>query len=131
MRQLLLGLTAFLTLTVAHGQTNISGGIYSDTSWSKANNPFIITGTVLLHDVTLTVQPGVIVKFANNARLQCSTQNDKIIALGTITDSITFTSNSLSPSPGIYFGIDLAGNRRNIMVSVVRTGFQSKIVVMM
>jgi hypothetical protein len=105
MRRLLLSLAVALIITVAHGQTIITGGIYSDTTWSHANSPFIIYDTVIIHGVTLTIQPGVTVKFQNNGLLQARNNGGRILASGTAADSITFTSNSTSPHAGIYSGI--------------------------
>ena len=108
MKKLLLISAAVLTLTVAHGQTNVSGGIFSNTTWTKVNSPYIVIDTVVVFPgVTLTIQPGVTVKFANNKRIEI--RQAKIIAVGTTVDSITFTSNSSSPAPGIYSGLYLNG----------------------
>lgn len=82
-----------------NGQTNVSGGIYANTTWTLTNSPYIVVDTVVVFPgVTLTIQPGVKVKFNDSMRLENRQAN--IIAIGTITDSITFTSNSSSPSPG-------------------------------
>ena len=52
---------------VAKSQTNVSGGIYSNTTWTFANSPYIVIDTVVVFpNVTLTIEPGVIVKFAKN-----------------------------------------------------------------
>ncbi|HYV93439.1 MAG TPA: T9SS type A sorting domain-containing protein [Chitinophagales bacterium] len=88
------------------GQTNVSGGIYTNTTWTSVNSPYIIVDTVVVFPgVTLTIQPGVVVKFANNKRLEI--REAKLAALGTVADSITFTSNSLSPIQGIWSSIYL------------------------
>src|SRR5436190_1042587 len=88
------------------GQTNVSGGIYSNTTWTLSNSPYIIVDTtVVFPGVTLTIQPGVVVEFANDIRLEI--RQARVVALGTSTDSITFTSNSLTPSSGIWSGIYL------------------------
>ena len=90
------------------GQTNVSGGIYANTTWAKANSPYIVTDTVVVFPgYTLTIQPGVTVKFANNQILEI--RQASLIALGALNDSITFTSNSSSPYAGIYTGIYLNG----------------------
>ncbi|MFA5782271.1 MAG: right-handed parallel beta-helix repeat-containing protein [Bacteroidales bacterium] len=87
-------------------QTNVSGGIYSNTTWTLANSPYIVTDTVVVFPgVTLTIEPGVTVKFENNKLLEI--RQAHIIAEGTITDSITFTSNSATPTPGIWSDIYL------------------------
>lgn len=44
----------------AHSQTIISGGIYSNTTWTKANSPYIITNNIVIFSgVALTIEPGV------------------------------------------------------------------------
>src|SRR5256885_5347022 len=87
-------------------QTNVSGGIYTNTTWTLANSPYIVVDTVVVFPgVTLTIEPGVTVKFANNKKI--TIRQGTLIAIGTSSDSITFTSNSASPSPGIYSGVEL------------------------
>jgi len=90
----LLFILSFVSLiNIANAQTYVSGGIYSNTTWTKVNSPYIVVDTVILNpNVTLTIEPGVIVKFADDKFLE--TNEAKIIAIGTNTDSITFTSNS-------------------------------------
>ena len=78
-------------------QTNVSGIISSDSTWAVAGSPYIITGGVLVDSgVTLTIEPGVIVKF--NAKVSLDIDGT-LIARGTKTDEITFTTNS-----GDYWG---------------------------
>src|SRR5438105_14890689 len=95
-------LVFFLFLAVfSNAQTNVSGGIFSNTTWTLANSPYIVVDTVVVFPgVTLTIEPGVVVKFANNKRLEI--RQATLVAIGTVTDSITFTSNSLTPNPGIW-----------------------------
>lgn len=94
------------TFAAAKAQTNVSGGIYSNTTWTLANSPYIVTDTVVVFPgVTLTIEPGVVVKFDNNIRLEI--RQATLIAQGTITDSITFTSNATTPALGDWSGIFL------------------------
>jgi hypothetical protein len=95
-----------LTLTFGYTQTNVSGGIYSNTTWTLANSPYIVVDTIVIFPgVTLTIQPGVIVKFDNDIIIEA--RQSSIIAEGTSADSIIFTSSSLSPSMGIWGGLHL------------------------
>lgn len=85
----------------AKSQTNVSGGIYTNTTWTHANSPYIVTDTVVVFPgVTLTIEPGVVVRFNDHTYIEI--RNASLIALGTQTDSITFTSNSATPVPGIW-----------------------------
>jgi len=87
----------------ANAQTNVSGGIYNNTTWTLANSPYIVTDTVVVFPgVTLTIEPGVTVKFEDGKYIQI--RQGTLIATGTATDSITITSNSVSPTKGIYRG---------------------------
>lgn len=82
-------------------QTNVSGGIYTNTTWTLANSPYIVIDTVVVFPgVTLAIEPGVTVRFDDNKFLEIRQSN--LIAQGTSTDFITFTSNSSSPVPGSW-----------------------------
>ncbi|HTA82592.1 MAG TPA: T9SS type A sorting domain-containing protein [Bacteroidia bacterium] len=109
MKKILLScLMLFLSTTISLASTNVKGGIYSNTTWTKANSPYIITDTVVVFPgVVLTIEPGVTVKFVDNQELEI--RQGQLIANGTSTDSITFTSNSTTPTPGIYAGVYLNG----------------------
>ncbi len=92
----------------SNAQTYVSGGIYTNTTWTTASSPYIVTGNITLFTgANLTIQPGVLVKFGRGFSIAVGTSS--IIAQGTPTDSITFTSDSSSPYQGIYSGIDLSG----------------------
>ncbi len=93
-------LIALITLS-AKAQTNVSGGIYTNTTWTLANSPYIVVDTVVVFPgVTLTIEPGTIIKFASNKRLEI--RQSYLIAEGTVTDSITFTSNAAFPTAGAW-----------------------------
>lgn len=99
-------LLIFISAT-GYTQTNISGGIYQSTTWSPTGNPYIATGDVVVfEDVTLTIEPGVIVKFNSDASLEI---RGKLIAIGNSSDSIRFTSNSNAPIMNSWKGIIVKG----------------------
>ena len=103
MKKLLLCFFLFFALSVGYSQTNISGGIYSNTTWTASESPYIVTGNIVIfQDVTLTIEPGVIVRFDLDIGLEL---RGKLIAIGTSTDKITFTSNSSSPQMNDWNGI--------------------------
>jgi hypothetical protein len=86
---------AFLLILASingNAQTKVSGVISTNTTWTKAGSPYNVTGNLLVNSgVTLTVDPGVIVNFSSSKKL---TIDGIVLAIGTITDSITFTGTS-------------------------------------
>ena len=104
MRKLFFTLFSSLLLAFTYGQTNVSGGIYSNTTWTSVNSPYIVTDTVVVFPgFTLTIEPGVTVKFNDGVVIEMRQSN--FIAVGNSVDSITFTSNSSTPVAGIYQGL--------------------------
>jgi hypothetical protein len=60
----------FLTTGFLHAQTNVSGGIYQNTTWTLANSPYQVNGSIVVFPGnTLTVEPGVTI-LINNANAQ-------------------------------------------------------------
>ncbi len=106
-RYLLLNLIAILLFSSkSFAQTFISGNIATDSTWTLAASPYIITDTTrILTGATLTIEPGVTVKFANGKYIEI--YHGKIDAVGTASDSIIFTSNSLTPYSGIWDQVHL------------------------
>ena len=111
MKRITLSLSVIVALTIlsfTSQATNVSGGIHVNTTWTLANSPYIVVDTVVVFPgITLTIQPGVIVKFNNNIRLEI--RQATLIANGTSTNPITFTSNSGSPTVGIWESLYLNG----------------------
>ena len=116
-KQLFLLLFSFFTASCLSA-TNVSGPVISNTIWTVANSPYVVTGNILvMENVTLTIEPGVEVRFDASKVIQV---NGTLVARGTAADSIRFTSNT-TQTPGawgnIYFTnssidavIDNAGN---------------------
>src|SRR5438105_1208387 len=83
----------FLSLFVWMGQaravTNVSGMINQDTTWSLANSPYVVTGSVTVAaGVTLTIEAGVVVKFPGTSLYVDGT----LLAQGTTSQPIVLTS---------------------------------------
>lgn len=86
------------TINVLKAQTNVSGIISANTTWSASGNPYNVTGNVMVNTgVTLTIEPGVTVRFDKLKSLQI---NGELIARGTTNNNITFTSSSAPPAAG-------------------------------
>ena len=84
-------------------QTEVSGNITKDTTWTKDNSPYIVTGTIqVLKGVTLEIEPGVTVKFNEGLSLNVG---GILIAKGNLGNNIIFTSNREMPQPGDWGSI--------------------------
>ncbi|MEY4659134.1 MAG: hypothetical protein RJB36_900, partial [Bacteroidota bacterium] len=56
----------YASLTVLQAQTNVSGGIYQNATWTLASSPYIVNGPVVVFPgVTLNIQPGVKIRINN------------------------------------------------------------------
>ncbi|MCB0699555.1 MAG: T9SS type A sorting domain-containing protein [Chitinophagaceae bacterium] len=103
MKPILTSLILLFNTIVLFAQTNISGNISQNTSWTKSGSPYILSGDVIITDkATLTIEPGTIIKFNKDAQIKL---RGILKAIGTKTDSIIFTSNQVSPSKSDYIGI--------------------------
>ena len=86
-------------------QTYVSGGIFTNTTWTFANSPYIVTGNVVVFPgFSLTIEPGVTVKFDSATSLEI--RQATLVAAGTSTDNIIFTSNSANPVMGSWGNSD-------------------------
>ncbi|MBI3234392.1 MAG: hypothetical protein HYZ42_10185, partial [Bacteroidetes bacterium] len=100
----LVTLLSLLCFQSTQAQTHVSGSVYTNTTWTKANSPYIVDATIVFFPgANLTIEPGVVVKFEDSAALEIREGDFK--AAGTITDTIIFTSNSLTPTDTSYLGI--------------------------
>ena len=83
-----------LTLSFSHQAFAITylddAYITSNTMWTKAESPYVISGDLIIESgVTLTIEPGVVVKFSEYASFH---DYGKVNALGTAEEKIYFTS---------------------------------------
>jgi hypothetical protein len=85
----------FIVSTV-NGVT-VSSAINSDTTWTKPNSPYTITGTVTVQNgVTLTIEPGVTVNVGQGAVLQVE---GTLVARGTNTDNVVLNGGEILLMP--------------------------------
>ena len=82
----------FMLSALGFGQTNVSGAISSDTTWSLSNSPYTVTGSVLIPDgVTLNIEADSIINFSDDYKILVK---GNIISSGTNNSIITFNGNS-------------------------------------
>lgn len=109
-RNLLLTAFAIISFLSLNAQVTISSDITSNTTWTK-NNIYTLTGGFIYvtNNATLTIEPGTIIK-GNEAALVV-TRGSKIMAEGTATQPIVFTSyqSAGNRNPGDWGGIILCG----------------------
>jgi len=104
---LLIAIASFcFSSSQAIAQTTITAGtLTGSTAWTQAGSPYIIQGNVLVASTaTLTIQSGVTIKVAGNYFLRVE---GNIIAVGTASSTITFESNSASPTQTSWKGIEI------------------------
>ncbi|TVQ16260.1 MAG: hypothetical protein EA361_04440 [Bacteroidetes bacterium] len=74
--------------------------ITEPTVWLVENNPHTIRGTVVVSGTTLTLEPGTILRFEADAKLEIRNDNAAIIAVGLPDKGIVFTSAAVAPKAG-------------------------------
>ena len=90
---LLSALAGTLPFGTVQAATNVTGILASDTTWTKANSPYTLTGNVLVSNgVTLTIEPGAIVNLGNYYIMV----NGTLRARGTAAENVEFNSGSIT-----------------------------------
>jgi len=95
-----------IPVSIAENSTTVDGVIYSDTIWTKADSPFVLTGLVgIASGVTLTIEPGATVNLGEYslqvagtlyARGGRSENNITFISKTAAYGNIAFTNGSAS-----------------------------------
>jgi|GEM_PF-2903717 len=98
----LFGILAFsCLLNVISAQVNVQGSISFNTRWTKALSPYNLVGDVQVPvGVTLTIEPGVEVRYAGNYELLIK---GRLLANGTPADTIVFRSDVSGTKKGKRF----------------------------
>src|SRR3989338_2077290 len=129
----------FVCTLPAHADTTKTGTISSNETWSTAGGTYIIDGSVTISSgVTVTIDPGVVVKFKTISSIL--NVSGTLTAQGTSTAPIYFTSykddtvggdtngdgSATSPAGGDWRQIFLnSGSTVNLAYAVVRYGGNS------
>jgi hypothetical protein len=107
MRTVLCVAASLFVVVPAFGDTDITEGISTNTTWGIAGSPYIVHGDISVggHS-TLTIDPGVTVEFDTGAKLTIQAESF-IFAEGTEEDRILFTSHAETPAPGDWQSVYL------------------------
>ncbi len=105
-------------------QTEVSGIINTNTTWTTTESPYLIIDDLSLSEnITLTIEPGVVIKFTGGGFNSTFTVNGTLLAQGTTAEPIVFTEgrddsyggdtnndgNASSPAAGNWEGINITG----------------------
>ena len=92
-----------ISASAAPEGTDVGGDITSNTTWTLAGSPYnVIANLRVIPNVTLTIQPGVEVRFISNTRLRVE---GRLVAQGSPSSRIKFTGSTQYPGwwSGIFF----------------------------
>lgn len=91
------------------------GAVTTDRTLSKACSPYTIATDINVNgNATLTIEPGVTLRFASDTVLSIGYSTAaKIAAIGTAAAPIVFTSSNATPGAGDWVGVQLWGNTTN------------------
>ena len=101
----------------SNAQTNVSGGIYQNTTWTTTGSPYLVTGSIVVFPGnTLTIEPGVqVIVTADNT---FNTGNfiylevrGALVANGTLGQPIVFTSTDTTAGFYNWLGIRIKGSQ--------------------
>ena len=108
MRYALLLIAAMLFFTAPSFSASVSGGIYSNTTWTQANSPYLVTGDIVVFDdYTLTIEPGVQVLFTGDYKIEV---RGKFRAIGTDAANIDLKPENPTTDKAFWNGIVFIGN---------------------
>ncbi|NCC36078.1 MAG: hypothetical protein EOM24_29295, partial [Chloroflexia bacterium] len=94
-------LASVLAPSPVAAETVITGNITEDTTWTKAESPYIVGQAYIGAGITLTIEPGVEVRFTSGGWLSTwPGAASTLIAEGTEDEPIIFTSAATNPQAG-------------------------------
>ncbi len=97
--------------------TYVEGSIRQDTIWTLTDSPFVVSKDITVHpNVTLTIEPGVEVKFGGDFSLLVE---GSLSASGAENNTIIFTSNKDQPGAGDWNTIKFNGTEPSTLAYCV------------
>ena len=106
---------------------SVANRISTDTHWTVAKSPYYIAGDVVVaglngNTATLTIDPGVVVRFEDGADLRIglgSDEHGRLVAEGTAGSPITFTAkNGTNPGSCVGLIFDDAADDSSVLQNV-------------
>lgn len=90
--------------------TDVSGSVLEDTTWGAAGSPYVVVGDVRVRvGSVLTIDPGVEVRFDGPYEIYVE-EGSSIVAEGSGSERILFTSNAPSPTSTDWKNIFVSGS---------------------
>ncbi|MBN1358220.1 hypothetical protein JW988_05575 [Candidatus Bathyarchaeota archaeon] len=85
-----------MRFAAVQADTNVSGVIAADVTWTEANSPYVLTGNILVgNGVTLTIEPGVTIDQHPSVESYYIMVNGTLQAVGSTTNPITFKGGQI------------------------------------
>lgn len=106
------------------------GEITKSETWTKADSPHLVTEDVYVQgNATLTIEPGAVVKFAQDTGLYVGYNDETgyLKADGTAEEKITFTTSAPNPAKGSWLGLWIQNGGGSSLLDHVKIEYAGKV----
>lgn len=94
--------------------STVGGTLSQSATWTVAGSPYIVTSNLIVPaGLTLTIQAGVEVRFANGVNMEVS---GTLTVQGTVLDPVILTSDDASPAMSDWNGINIQASAVNVTI---------------